>query len=152
MRDSVNKKGHTETLVAAHPGNRNAVRSGVYSPATRAPRVQELEAEIRERPAKEVITEVLQREIANLITLAEAMDESLLAGCVDRRGEPRTLIDRRLRLNDRLRRTLEQYASAVGLRLVAEGDIQIESLPVLDAQISALSDEIQRRERDQGRS
>jgi hypothetical protein len=89
----VNKKGHIETLVAAHPGNRNAVKNGIYSPATLAPRLQELETQFGERPAGEVVADLLLRELAALAALAEAMDQSLAAdGCLGRRGEPRTLL------------------------------------------------------------
>lgn len=151
MRTPVNKKGHEATLVAAHPQNRNAVKSGVYSPATRAPRMQELEAAIGERPANEVIIEQLQRELAALIALAEAMDRSLTVdGCLGRGGEPRTLIDHRLRLNDRLRKTMDQYAWAVGLR-PPSGQVTVDSLETIDAQIALLTAELQERaDRKQG--
>ena len=55
----MNKKGHTATLVAVHPGNRNAFKSGVYSPATLAPRVYELEASIAERDPEEALADIL---------------------------------------------------------------------------------------------
>jgi len=109
----MNKKGHPDTLVAAHPENRNAVRSGVFSPATRAARVHELEAAIADRPVKEIVVDLLRREVAALLALAEAMDDSLSAdGIQGRRGEPRNLISLRLRTNDKFRKTVEQYRSA----------------------------------------
>lgn len=109
----MNKEGHPETLVAAHPENRNAVRSGVFSPATRAPRVREFEAAITDLPAKEAVVDFLRRELAALAALAEAMDESLAVdGIHGRRGEPRTLVSLRMRTNDQIRKTAEQYRSA----------------------------------------
>jgi hypothetical protein len=109
----MNKKGHVPTLVAVHPGNRNAVKSGVFSPATLAPRVYELEASIAERPVQEVVAEILRRELAALAALGEAMDQSLaIDGVFGRRGEPRTMVSHRLRLNEKLRQTAEQYARA----------------------------------------
>ncbi len=111
----MHKKGHAQTLVAAHPGNRNAVKSGVFSPATLAPRVYELEASIAERPVQEVVAEILRRELAALAAIGEAMDQSLATdGVHGRRGEPRTLVSLRLRLNEKLRQTLEQYARLAG--------------------------------------
>jgi hypothetical protein len=109
----VNKKGHSQTLIAAHPGNRNAVKSGVHSPATLAPRIDELEVAIGERSSPEVILGVLRRELAGLVALVEAMDDSLASGGLNgRTGKPRTLINLRLRANDRLRQTTQQYAEA----------------------------------------
>ena len=85
----MNKKGHASTLVAVHSGNRNAVKSGVYSLATLAPRVYELEASIAEREADEAVTDILRRELAALTALGEAMDQSLaIDGVLGRRGEP----------------------------------------------------------------
>ena len=53
---------------------------------------------------------MLRRELAALVVHAQAMDASLEQdGIRGRGGEPRSLIDRRLRLNDRLRNTLTQY-------------------------------------------
>jgi hypothetical protein len=119
----MNKSGHVQTLVAAHPGNRNAVKSGIYSPATLAPHVDELDDAIAERPAQEVEIDILRREVAALVALCEAVDRSLeTEGCLGRRGEPRTLISVRLRLNEKLRQTLEQYKKAVGPSPTAGAD------------------------------
>jgi hypothetical protein len=115
MRACVNKQGHPETLIAAHPGNANALRSGVFSEAARAHRVRELEAAIAERDTREAVTDVLRREVAALAALGEAMDESLAQdGIRGRNGEPRNLLPLRLRLTDRLLRSLDAYARAMG--------------------------------------
>jgi len=106
----MNAKGHVPTLVAAHPGNRNAVKSGVYSPTALAARIHELDAAIAARPAREAAADLLRREVASLAVLGEAMDEALARdGLHSRRGEPRTLVSQRLRVNEKLRRTLEAY-------------------------------------------
>jgi len=106
----MNAKGHVPTLVAAHPGNRNAVKSGVYSPTALAARIHELDAAIAARPAREAAADLLRREVASLTVLGEAMDEALARdGLHSRRGEPRTLVSQRLRVNEKLRRTLEAY-------------------------------------------
>jgi hypothetical protein len=123
---SMNEEGHTPTLVAAHPGNRNAVKSGVFSPASLAPRVQELDIAIRERPSHDVALELLGRELAALSALGEAMDNSLASDGVEgRRGQPRSLINLRLRLNGKLLQTLNRYVevdAAVPYGSAAEGD------------------------------
>src|SRR3954451_7078522 len=106
----MNRRGHAKTLVASHPGNRNAVKAGVFSPDVLAPRVQELEAEIASRPAHDAILDLLRRELAALAALGEAMDRSLAKdGIHGRSGEPRALVSLRLRVTERLRRTAADY-------------------------------------------
>jgi hypothetical protein len=110
----MNRQGHVQTLVAAHPGNRNAVKAGVFSPATLSPRVDEVEAALEGRPEAAVATELLRREVAALVVLAKAMDASLSEeGLVGRGGEPRRLISLRLQLNQRYRQTLDRYTAAL---------------------------------------
>jgi hypothetical protein len=124
MRVLMNRQGHAETLVAGHVGNRNAVKAGVFSPAVLAPRVQEIEVGLREHPAGEVIADALRHEVASLYALSEAMDASLAhEGIRGRHGDVRTLVTLRLRLNEKLRRTLEHYERVVG---DAEGDKEAE--------------------------
>ncbi|MBA2440562.1 MAG: hypothetical protein H0V50_07805 [Thermoleophilaceae bacterium] len=66
------------------------------------------------RPVDEIVVNVLRREAAALAALGEAMDGSLADdGLIGRRGEPRRMIDLRLRLNEKLRRTLDGLATAV---------------------------------------
>jgi hypothetical protein len=114
MRPHMNKHGHAKTLVPAHPGNRNAVKAGVYSEATLAPRVHDLSAEIATRSPHDVVLERLRWEVAALAVLGQAMDQSLIEdGLLGRRGEPRTLVSTRLRLNERMGKTLDRYALAV---------------------------------------
>jgi hypothetical protein len=106
----MNRAGHAKTLVAAHPENVNALKAGVFSPRVLEPRAQELEAAMADRDAREVALELLRRELAALAGLGEAMDSSFYAeGIRGRGGEPRTLVGLRLRLNEKLRRTIEQY-------------------------------------------
>jgi hypothetical protein len=110
----MNKRGHSQTLVAAHPGNKNALKTGVFSPATLAPRIRELELEIAARPAQEVVEEILRWEVAALTRLVEAMDQSLEEeGIRGRRGEIRALVNLRLRAGKRLCEALEEYKQAV---------------------------------------
>ena len=108
----VNSEGHPNTLVAAQPGNRNAVKSGVFSPAIIGSRVEERERDLELLQPQELISDVLTSEIARLLVIRDAMDEALEEeGLRGRRGEPRTMLALRLRLNTRLLKTLEQLDS-----------------------------------------
>jgi len=119
--------------VATHPGNRNALKSGVYSPSALAPRVHELEAALAERPARAAAADLLRREAASLAALGEAMDESLATdGIHGRGGTLRTLVSHRLRLNEKIRRTLDAYQQAV----VPEESERSHHLPVSEADIA----------------
>src|SRR4051812_24923454 len=105
----MNRRGHPETLVAAHPGNKNALQAGVFSPEVLAPRVHELDAAIADRSVADVLEDLLRREVAALGALGEAMDRTLSNdGLVGRGGQPRRMVDLRLRLNEKLRRTLDR--------------------------------------------
>lgn len=107
----MNRRGHPQSLVAKHPGNKNAVKAGVFSPETLAARIREVEAEMAARTVPEVRTDVLRREVASLAVLGEAMDRTLAEdGLIGRRGEPRRMVDLRLRLNEKLIRTVDRYA------------------------------------------
>jgi hypothetical protein len=106
----MNRQGHSATLVAAHPGNQSALKAGVFSSRALTPRIEELEAAVAAHPVLEVVLDGLRHEIAALGALGEAMDASLAEeGIRGRGGQPRTLITLRLRLNEKLRRTLENY-------------------------------------------
>ena len=109
----MNRQGHGETLVAAQTGNKNAIKAGVFSATALTPRIAELDAAIAERPPAEVAKDLRRRELAALATLGEAMDRSLEEdGIRGRRGDPRSLISLRLRVNEKLRRTLDEYEQA----------------------------------------
>jgi hypothetical protein len=96
----VNSKGHPNTLVASQHGNRNAVKSGVFSPAVIGSRVEERERDVELLQPQELISDVLTSEIARLLVIRDAMDEALEEeGLRGRRGEPRTMLALRLRLN-----------------------------------------------------
>jgi hypothetical protein len=131
----LNKHGHRETLVAAHPGNRNAVKSGVFSPAILAPHVDAVERAIEEPPVDEVIAMVLRGEIAALSVHATAMDQALEThGIASRDGEPKNLGRLRLRTHEKLRQTLEHYR-----RVTADED-DIEQFPPPAAETSVAAE------------
>ena len=109
----MNTDGHPQTLQAAQPGNKNAVRNGIWSRDGRAlqPQVQELAEQIMALPHTVPMDYVGAVEIAKLTVLIEAMDDDLAErGLTKKRGgEPRGLIDLRLRASRRLAEWLDRY-------------------------------------------
>lgn len=90
----MNERGHPETLVAAHPSNLNALKSGVHSPRVRAACVAELRQVVVSRPILEVAAETLEQERVTLRHLAEALVRDLEThGVSTRSGAARPQID-----------------------------------------------------------
>lgn len=109
---TVNRQGHPKTLVAAQHGNKNAVKTGIFSADLVASRIEEAERALAPLEAKELISDVLRTEIARFIVLRDAMDQDLDEGGLrGRGGQPRNMLSLRLRLNTRLLKTLEQFES-----------------------------------------
>ncbi len=108
----MNRQGHPETLVAAHHGNTNAVKAGVFSAALLATRTEEAERALAPLDPDELISDLLRSELARLLVLRDAMDQTLEEdGLRGRGGEPRNMINLRLRLNTRLLRTVDEFES-----------------------------------------
>jgi hypothetical protein len=108
----VNPQGNPKSLVAAQHGNRNAVKTGVFSADLVASRVEETERALAPLDAEELISDVLKSEIARFLVLRDAMDQTLEEdGLRGRGGQARSMISLRLRLNTRLLKTVEQYGS-----------------------------------------
>jgi hypothetical protein len=112
-----------------------------------APRVHELETTISQRSMREVVTDALVHELASLIVLGQAMDETLESdGLTGRRGEPRRMIDLRLRLNDKLRLTLDQYARIQDQNAQIQEAAPFATVAEIDAHIELLAAELRRRQ------
>lgn len=130
----MNPEGHSRTLVASHPGNQNATRRGIYSRTGAAlePRVQELTEAIMAEPHTTEIDRLGATELAKLIALLEAIDAELAErGLTRKSGEPRGLVDLRLRASRRLAEWLDRYgatplARATWARQLAEGGLAAE--------------------------
>lgn len=79
-----NPGGHAQTLVAAHPGNRNAGRHGIYSPAMREARARAVTDELMQLPhvteADRLAVEQVGREQALVDTLTERLTDIGLDG------------------------------------------------------------------------
>lgn len=99
----VNTKGHRETLVAAHPGNLHAVKSGAHSPRLIEARASELVDEFGGTDTVDEAGKVALWELARLTALIEAIDRDLSErGVTDKAGKERYMLQRRERYSRRL--------------------------------------------------
>jgi hypothetical protein len=106
----MNINGNTETLVAAHPGNTSAVKYGVHSPRVIQPRADEIAAHLIESFEFSIAQRIAVEQVARCIAILEALDRDLdERGLVDRRGQPRYLLNHRSRIS----RQLEQWLSKI---------------------------------------
>jgi hypothetical protein len=135
----MNKQGHVETLVAAHPGNTNAAKTGVFSPRTRAPRVAELEAAIGGMSAAEVCLDIARRDLAGVTTLVEALDAALANSVVGRRRQVSDLVRMRLRASTVLRGALLEYSAAVA---AVEERAQAAAPPERDTELAPVQGDV----------
>ncbi len=92
----MNPKGNSENLTAAHPGNTNAVKSGVHSPRL----IQERAGQIVENSTFSVELDALGQlalnELARISATIEAMERDLdERGLTDKSGDERYLLRRR---------------------------------------------------------
>lgn len=105
----MNKRGHPATLVAAHPGNTNAAKAGVYSPRLRAPRVAEIEAAIEDRSTEAVRREIIRHDLAGLWALLETIDAAFEGRSLNSRSQVKELVATRLRLSKTIRAAALEY-------------------------------------------
>lgn len=114
----VNSKGHPESLVPAQPGNQNAIRHGLFSSRTMSPRAQELEDALMSASHTVELDRIAAAEIASLLVLAERMDADIeRRGLLNKAGEPRTLIELRIRISGRIERWLSQFGATPASRV-----------------------------------
>jgi hypothetical protein len=126
--------GHPSTLIASHPGNRSAAKSGAFSRtgAPNAERAQVVASAILEAPHTDALDWIAAREIGALVALIEAIDRDLAKrGGMDGRGNPRKILDMRLRASGRLERWLKEFgltpaSRAEWARTLAEGNLASE--------------------------
>jgi hypothetical protein len=131
---SVNAHGTPAKLVASHPGNTNAVTSGVFSRSSRVlePRAKEIAEAILSAPHVEGVDEIGAAEIGRLVALIEAADRDLAErGLTSRKGEVRTIVKLRLQASRRLQEWLGAYGlhprgRADFARQLAEGGLAAE--------------------------
>jgi hypothetical protein len=101
--------GHPQTLVAAHPGNQNGLRHGVYSGRALAPRGAELADDLMRLPHTMPMDRVAAEEIASIVSRLEAIDSDLDERGHFGRGGARSLLEHKARLGKELRMWLAQF-------------------------------------------
>ena len=96
---SMNPDGNPGSLVAAHPGNTNAAKYGVYSPRLADRRAAEIVAELTQSYEFSATQLIWLFEFARCTHILESIDLDLAErGVVDKHGEPRTLLNHRSRI------------------------------------------------------
>jgi hypothetical protein len=110
----MNRRGTPSNLIAAHPGNINAVRHGVHSPRLINARAAEIEERFTQQFDLSMSERVALHEATKLIAILDAIDTDLdERGFVDKNGKPRYLIESRLRLSRRLEQWLMKISPAI---------------------------------------
>jgi hypothetical protein len=98
-------------LVASHPGNTNAVKSGVHSPRLIQARAAEIEKELASSFDLSPDRLLAAREVARTMAILEAIDRELdERGLVGKGGKPSYLLDMRLRVSRQLEHWLATLA------------------------------------------
>src|SRR5437764_308680 len=122
--------GHEEHLVAAHPGNTNALRHGAYSRRALLPRAQEVAAALLQVPGAVELDALAAEEVGSLVAMVEALDAELAKRKPGAKGTA-TLYDLRLRASGRLQRWLAEFGATPASRaalaqVVASGNLAAE--------------------------
>ena len=112
---NMNKNGNPGSLVAAHPGNTNAAKYGVYSPRIAEPRVAEIVAEFTQRFEFSANEQIALGGFARSAAILERIDLDLMErGIVDKRGEARSLLNHRARVERQLEHWLVEDRAGHG--------------------------------------
>lgn len=136
----MNRKGTPSNLVAAHPGNTNAAKMGVYSPRLLAPRAREVADALMAAPQAAPLDQIAAEEIGSLVALLEAIDADLDEhGLTTGKGEARSLLDLRVRVSGRLERWLREFGATPAARVEWAG-----SLGRAEAMATVMRDELAR--------
>jgi hypothetical protein len=133
----MNRTGHKQTLVSHHPGNTNAVRHGVFSPRVLEPRAREIADGLMTAAHTSPLDQLAAEEIGALVALIEAADRDLAERGLTRKGEPRSLLELRIRLSGRLERWLKEFGGTPSSRLA-----WVDSLSRAEAVSTAVRDEV----------
>ncbi len=109
----MNRKGNPGTLVASHPGNRNAVQHGAYSQRLIQERAAEIEAELKEGQGFSAIDCLAVEEAARWKATLEAIDRDIGERGLMKKGQPHPLLGYQLRASRRYDSALAAIAIAV---------------------------------------
>src|SRR5436309_2309604 len=114
----MNSRGTPQNLKAAHPGNRNAARAGVYSTAMREERARALKKELARRPFGEVVEDIRLQDLAGLLALRDLLDADIVVnGVTSGRGKSRRQADLLVSVSRRIAhlvKEIEEEAAAQG--------------------------------------
>jgi hypothetical protein len=111
--ESMNKKGHPTTLVAGHPGNLNAVKSGAHSARLIEARASEIVDGLGIADELDEEGKIALWELARLTAVIEAIDRDLSdRGLTDRNGKERYILQRRERYSRRLMEVSDRVLAA----------------------------------------
>lgn len=117
----MNKQGHSKSLVASHPGNLNALKEGVHSSRLIQARAAEIAGELTQSFQFSPAELLAVYETARCFAILEAIDRELdQRGLVDRKGEPRYLLNHRSRTSRQLEQWLEKVSAAIERKTASE--------------------------------
>jgi hypothetical protein len=118
----MNNEGNPRTLVAAHPGNANAVRHGVHSPRLIQARAAEIATELTQSFQFSPTQWLAAQEAARCMAILEAIDRDLdERGLEDKAGKPRYLLNHRWRVSRQLDHWLGKISETIE-RQSADGE------------------------------
>ena len=110
----MNTRGNPESLVASHPGNRNAVKHGVHSSRLIQARAAEIATELTQAFEFSPAERLAVQEAARCIAILEAIDRDFdERGLVDDEGTPRYLLNHRSRISRQLEQWLQKISAAI---------------------------------------
>jgi hypothetical protein len=116
--------------VASHPGNLNAVKQGVHSPRLIQTRAAEIAGELAQSFDFSPPQRLAVHEAARCIGILEAIDRDLdERGIVDKKGEPRYLLNHRSRTSRQLEHWLEKVSAAIERQTPPTQDASDAELP-----------------------
>jgi hypothetical protein len=107
----LNPKGHHKSLIPAQPGNRNAVKRGVFSEQTLASQIEEHRATLRGLPWMQPVDDIAIGEVGKLLARIDAVDGDLAERGHFGRNGARTLLEHRARLSRELRAWLKDLGA-----------------------------------------
>jgi hypothetical protein len=117
----MNKSGNPESLVASHPGNLNAAKQGVHSPRLIQVRAAEIAGELTQSFEFSPAERLAAHEAARCIAILEAIDRDLdQRGLVDKKGNPRYLLNHRSRTSRQLEQWLGKVQAAIERKAMSE--------------------------------
>jgi hypothetical protein len=136
----MNINGNPSTLVAPHPGNTNAVKHGVHSSRFIEPRAAEIVTHLTETFEFSVAERIVVEQLARCIAILDALDRDLdERGLVDKRGEPRYLLNYRSRITRDLERWLSKVTPTIERQTAEREAVAHDGPPEYDAELRRIA-------------